>query len=130
MTDVNDWLDQIQPDPPEHWSPPTRPVSILATRKKPGPFPVEGCIASVVVLAVILVGVAKLAGPIGDVVTGSLSLAVLVAFGLGMYFIPTIVAVVRGHHNTPAIVVINVLLGWALAGWAVALAWAFTKVEK
>jgi Superinfection immunity protein len=43
-----------------------------------------------------------------------------------LYFIPTILAKGRNHHNAGAVFVINLLLGWTLVGWAVALAWAFT----
>ncbi|MGI9079987.1 MAG: superinfection immunity protein [Acidimicrobiales bacterium] len=43
---------------------------------------------------------------------------------VGLYFIPTIVAVVRKVPNVGSIVVINVFLGWTLIGWVVALAMA------
>jgi hypothetical protein len=51
---------------------------------------------------------------------------VLLLIGAGFYFLPTILAGGRHHHNTGAIFIINLLLGWTLVGWAVALAWAFT----
>ncbi len=54
----------------------------------------------------------------------------ILCVGLLFYFIPTFVAVMRGHPNTAAIVVVNLLLGWSLIGFAVALAWAFTAIEK
>jgi hypothetical protein len=52
-------------------------------------------------------------------------------FGLGfvvclaLYFLPTII----GWHkrNAGAIFVLNLLLGWTLVGWAVALVWALTS---
>jgi hypothetical protein len=31
------------------------------------------------------------------------------------------------HHNAVAILVLNLLLGWTLIGWMVALVWALTK---
>jgi Superinfection immunity protein len=46
--------------------------------------------------------------------------------GLFVYFMPTILAKGRNHHNASAVFIINLLLGWTLVGWAVALAWAFT----
>lgn len=58
---------------------------------------------------------------IADVTT---TLAV-VAVGIGAYFLPTIVALDRDVVNKWSVVVINVLLGWTLIGWAVALAMAF-----
>jgi Superinfection immunity protein len=47
--------------------------------------------------------------------------------GIAFYFLPTILAGSRHHHNGGAIFIINLLLGWTLVGWAVALAWAFTS---
>ncbi len=46
---------------------------------------------------------------------------------LGIYFLPTIVAGFRKHHNMGPLVVVNVFLGWTLVGWVVALAMAFSK---
>jgi len=37
------------------------------------------------------------------------------------YFIPTIIAAVRGHQ-VGMVIVINLLLGWTIIGWIVALA--------
>jgi len=47
------------------------------------------------------------------------------------YFIPTIVAICRSHKNGSAIVILNLLLGWLLIPWVIALVWSFTDyVEK
>jgi hypothetical protein len=43
---------------------------------------------------------------------------------IGLYFVPTIVAVVRKVANQGSVAVINCLLGWTLIGWVVALAMA------
>jgi hypothetical protein len=51
---------------------------------------------------------------------GFLILAIL----LGLYFLPTIVALNRDVLNKWSVLVINLLLGWTLIGWAVALAMA------
>lgn len=48
-------------------------------------------------------------------------LALVVA---GVYLIPTVVAFARGVPSPWSVAVINVLLGWTLIGWAVALALA------
>ena len=47
-------------------------------------------------------------------------------FGCGfvLYFLPTIVAVLREKHDKVAIFMVNFLLGWSLIGWVVALVWA------
>ena len=47
-----------------------------------------------------------------------------------LYMLPGIVALVRGHHNAGAIVVMNLLLGWTVLGWIFALIWASTAVRK
>lgn len=55
-----------------------------------------------------------------------------ICFSLAFYFIPWIVSLSRGHRNSAAIAVLNLLLGWTLIGWVVALVWAATdsRVEK
>ncbi len=57
---------------------------------------------------------------------------VLIVFGvlLLVYFLPSIVATNRGHHNTEAITVLNLLLGWTFLGWVVALVWALTATNR
>jgi hypothetical protein len=50
--------------------------------------------------------------------------------GLLIYFLPAVVAGLRGHQNTAAIFVLTLLLGWSFLGWAVALVWAFTAVQS
>lgn len=61
-------------------------------------------------------------------VSASLVVAAVVVFVF--YFVPTVVAVARQHPNTAPIVVVNVLLGWTLVGYAVALAWAFLAIDR
>ncbi|MFC4723923.1 superinfection immunity protein [Glycocaulis abyssi] len=46
------------------------------------------------------------------------------------HFLPTIIAVARGHHNGFAIFLTNLLLGWTLIGWVVALIWSTTAVQR
>ena len=43
---------------------------------------------------------------------------------IGLYFLPTIVAVARKVTNQGSVAVINCFLGWTLIGWVVALAMA------
>lgn len=47
--------------------------------------------------------------------------------GFLLYWLPTIIAFCRNHHNRTAIAVVNLLLGWSIVGWIVALIWAFTS---
>lgn len=54
----------------------------------------------------------------------------MVMLGLAAYPIPTFVAIARRHHNTPAIAVLNLALGWTLFGWAGALVWALVRARS
>lgn len=49
---------------------------------------------------------------------------------LALYFLPTITAHRRGHHQSLAIGLLNLFLGWTFLGWVVALVWAATAVRK
>lgn len=46
------------------------------------------------------------------------------------YFIPAVVAVSRHYHNAAAIFILNLLLGWTVLGWIIALVWASTAVRR
>lgn len=46
----------------------------------------------------------------------------------GLYFLPTIIAASRKVANVGSVAVINVLLGWTLIGWVVAMAMAARSV--
>jgi hypothetical protein len=43
-----------------------------------------------------------------------------------IYFLPTVLALCRGHLSTFAIFLLNLLLGWTLLGWIIALIWSCT----
>ncbi len=47
-------------------------------------------------------------------------------FGLSfvMYFLPSIIALARSKRDLLAIFLVNLLLGWSVIGWIVALVWA------
>jgi hypothetical protein len=56
---------------------------------------------------------------------GGAAVALFVAIaGIGLYFLPTIVAVTRKVTNQGSIFVINFFLGWTFVGWVVSLAMA------
>jgi hypothetical protein len=42
-------------------------------------------------------------------------------FAGALYFLPAIIAAVRHTHNSTAILLLNVFLGWTVVGWFVAL---------
>jgi hypothetical protein len=46
---------------------------------------------------------------------------------LCIYFLPTIIALLRRQPNTLAIFLLNFFLGWSFIGWVVALVWSVTK---
>lgn len=46
------------------------------------------------------------------------------------HFLPTFIALLRGHHNAFAIFLTNLLLGWTVIGWVVALIWSVTASER
>jgi len=57
--------------------------------------------------------------------TGIGVLAIVIFFGaIALYFLPTIVGISRKKKNLAPIVIINLLLGWTIIGWIVALVWA------
>ncbi len=45
-------------------------------------------------------------------------------FGFVLYFLPTIIAVIKSKRDTVAILLLNVFLGWSVIGWIIALVWA------
>jgi Superinfection immunity protein len=69
--------------------------------------------------------------PNGDAFTaiGAVALACGGIVVLLFYFLPAFIAWMRGHQNTFAIVVLNILAGWTFVGWVAALVWACTTVQ-
>jgi hypothetical protein len=43
-----------------------------------------------------------------------------------IYFLPSIIAVARHHHNALAIFLLNLFLGWTMLGWVGSLVWSVT----
>jgi len=68
--------------------------------------------------------VATVAGGIGGV------LLLFIVLGILLYFLPTIIALLRQHHQRGAVFAINLLLGWTLIGWAVALAMSMSAKRQ
>jgi hypothetical protein len=44
-----------------------------------------------------------------------------------LYFLPSVIARSRRHHNAVSIFILNLLLGWTFIGWVVALVMAFSN---
>jgi hypothetical protein len=53
----------------------------------------------------------------------------IVLLALFAYFLPAVLAEVRGHQNSGMIFLTNLLLGWTILGWIAALVWAATAVR-
>jgi hypothetical protein len=49
---------------------------------------------------------------------------------LGIYMMPTIIALNRHHRNTSMIAVLDVFLGWTFVGWVIALVWSLTEANS
>lgn len=48
-----------------------------------------------------------------------------------LYLLPSIVAAVRQHRSGGAICALNILFGWTLLGWCLALIWSLTgNIER
>ena len=44
-----------------------------------------------------------------------------------IYFAPALIASQPRHRNRGAIAMLNLLLGWTLLGWVIAIVWAMTE---
>ena len=60
--------------------------------------------------------------------TGAVMLLVIV--GLVFYFLPAFIASSRGHHNSGALFVANLLAGWTFIGWVICLVWSLTNQKE
>jgi predicted membrane protein len=76
----------------------------------------------IIIVALVAVIAFGLIDNINQIVGLGLSL-----IGLLIYFLPTVVALANKKRNSLAIFVLNLLLGWTLVGWVVALVWAFIR---
>jgi len=54
----------------------------------------------------------------------------MVIGGVWVYFLPAIIASLRGKDGTGGVFLLNLLLGWTVIGWAAAFIWAFTGSTK
>ena len=79
-------------------------------------------------VASVLVAIAILAIAVGLTRDTAALLApfnlILFAVGVAVYLLPTLLAVHRNCNSTGWIAALNILLGWTLFGWVIALGWA------
>lgn len=60
--------------------------------------------------------------------TGTLGALVLIFVCFMLYFMPTMNAKSRKHPNRSSIFLLNLLLGWTLVGWVIALVWSASAI--
>jgi hypothetical protein len=46
------------------------------------------------------------------------------------YWIPTVVAFIRGHQSKLGILALNLFLGWTFIGWVIALVWSLSETTS
>lgn len=56
-----------------------------------------------------------------------MELLITLTIALGIYFIPSMVAMNRRHKSISAITTVNLLLGWTIIGWLWALIWSLNS---
>lgn len=49
---------------------------------------------------------------------------VMLVMIFALYFTPSIIATARKHQNRIGVILLNLLLGWTIIGWIVALIWS------
>ena len=55
---------------------------------------------------------------------------VLAILFLGLYFIPTYIALGKKHKNKGGVFLLNLVLGFTFFGWIASLLWAFYKEKE
>jgi hypothetical protein len=51
----------------------------------------------------------------------------VLAAAAALYLLPSALALARQHRNRDAVIALNVLAGWTIVGWVIALVWAVYK---
>ena len=62
-------------------------------------------------------------GGFADLIVAIIMGAIFVA----IYFLPTIISIIRKHRNMTPIFILNIFLGWTFFGWVAALVWSVFK---
>lgn len=65
-----------------------------------------------------------------DVEAFGFAMLFLLFLALGIYFIPTSIAMMRGSNLTAAVLVVNLFFGWTIIGWVGALVMAVLPKQK
>ena len=105
--------------------PPPQETNWLAT--SPGREIAFGFLAlmSITAFSSLLSGVDLVMGMLSGI-TALIAVVVVVA----IYMFPSIIARVCNHRNLLAIIVLNLLFGWTIIGWAILLGYALLVQER
>ncbi len=57
-------------------------------------------------------------------------LTIMIIVGICIYFIPSVIALLRMKRNLVAIIALNFFLGWSLIGWVISLVWSLSSDSK
>jgi hypothetical protein len=60
----------------------------------------------------------------------TLFVAMIPVWAILIYFLPSVAAIYGGQPNLNGIFFMNLLFGWTIAGWIVALSWTLRRREK
>jgi len=63
----------------------------------------------------------------GSEIAGGLGITLVISLLFVVYFLPTLIALLRKKSNTLAIAALNLLLGWSVIGWVVSLVWSLSS---
>jgi hypothetical protein len=73
----------------------------------------------------------------GAAIASSLALYVVIAgfsiaisLSVATYMLPTLIAIKRHHRRAFSVAVLDILLGWTIVGWAIALIWSWTDAAN
>ena len=55
---------------------------------------------------------------------GILVVLIVVVLSVLLYILPAIIAVKRDHRSKGGIIALNILLGWSVLAWIIALIWS------
>ena len=69
-------------------------------------------------------------GPIISMKSKVTSLIFIVIIAALIYFIPTVICLIRKHTYKLYIICLNIILGWTLIGWIACLIWSFIDNKK
>jgi hypothetical protein len=97
-----------------------------ADRKSKRTFTSIGCLGAILLGLLVVVFLNEITREEGE---GRGLFLLPIAVAALVYLLPLVIAAMRGHHQTGAILVINVFLGWTLIGWVIALAMACSAVR-